>query len=116
MQLPPSLGEVLSRFLRFAPDRVVINSQGEAVPPIYALEVHNVVPTVVFVRNDGWTLGAPEEFKQVAHDMWSGLWVAKLTWSGLTWICQPIENGEVQPQEQEKKMEIQVDSSRFRGN
>ena len=58
------------------PTRVAINSTGEATTPFRAKEEHGIVPTVVFLRNDGWTLGAPEHLRVHAQGMWSDAWVA----------------------------------------
>ena len=57
------------------PDRVVIDREGEALPPERAKRDHNVVPDVVFLRDDGWTLGAPRSLADVARSMWAGDWV-----------------------------------------
>lgn len=59
------------------PTRVVINKEGEAVPAWMA-EREGIKPVIVFVRNDGWTLGAPEEFIEVARKMWDGEWVEEV--------------------------------------
>ena len=59
-------------------DRVVINGHGEALPPRRALEM-DIIPTVLFVRNDGWVLGAPTELSEVAESLWKGEWSAKVS-------------------------------------
>lgn len=51
-------------------DRVVV-SPDTAVPP---LDDHDV--DVVFIRADGWVLGAPERFEAAAYAMWSDEWHA----------------------------------------
>lgn len=55
-------------------NRVVINNEGEAVNPNRAETDHGITPDIVFIRNDGWTLGAPKQFKDIAYQMWQNDW------------------------------------------
>lgn len=57
------------------PRRVVIDIRGEAVTPFSAKE-RGITPAVVFIRNDGWSLGAPAEFEGAAEEMCLNDWVA----------------------------------------
>lgn len=52
------------------PDRIVINFEGESVHPNRT----DIQPDVIFIRSDGWSLGAPREFEKVACDMWYDEW------------------------------------------
>ena len=61
------------------PTRVVINSDGEAISPLQAKEKYEIEPDIVFVRNDGWSLGAPTRFKHVAEGMYPDDWVVVIT-------------------------------------
>ena len=54
-------------------NRIVINYEGSAVPQNVA-EKLGIFPYVIFVRKDGWSLGAPREFADTAFDMWAGSW------------------------------------------
>ncbi|MCP4871611.1 MAG: hypothetical protein GY898_23120 [Proteobacteria bacterium] len=56
------------------PSRVVINDEGEAVRSVRARRL-GIVPEVIFIRSDGWSLGATEELEAVAFDLWAGRWV-----------------------------------------
>lgn len=76
----------IERIVQFGPDRVVIDQSGEATTPQRAREEYHVVPTVIFIRKDGWSLGAPEQFKRVAESLWLGDWVSKLVWDGGKWL------------------------------
>ena len=58
------------------PDRVVINMEGEATTPRRAFEEHHLSPDIIYVRNDGWSLGTPAEFDEVAKRMWEKEWIA----------------------------------------
>jgi hypothetical protein len=57
------------------PTRVVINTEGEAVPPERAEET-GIIWDVIYIRNDGWSLGASKELSTVAYNLWPKEWVA----------------------------------------
>ena len=71
------------------PDRVVINDQGEAVPPARARANGFSPPDVIFVRNDGWSLGASyplwETAQSLWEDDWAGVMLRCLAWSYRPW-------------------------------
>lgn len=58
--------------------RVVTCRKGGATSPSRAQRTHGIAPDVVFIRSDGWTLGAPRRFTQVAWELWKGFWVASV--------------------------------------
>lgn len=68
------------------PDRVLVGASGEALPSARALELFGLVPSVVFIRNDGWTLGAPSELERAAYLLWAGEWVAKMERCEGRWV------------------------------
>ena len=68
--------------------RIVINQEGEAIPGALAVEqamhaigqgnldmADDISPHVIFVRGDGWRLGASPKFEEVAYNMWKDEWV-----------------------------------------
>ena len=55
-------------------NRVVVNERGEAKSPAMAAFDHDIIPEIVFIRNDGWALGAPKRFAAVAFEMWRKEW------------------------------------------
>jgi hypothetical protein len=57
------------------PTRVVINTEGKAVPPERAEEM-GITWDVIYIRNDGWSLGASEDLAGVAYSLWAKEWVA----------------------------------------
>ena len=69
------LDEQIKKVMEHGPRRVMINSSGEAISPMRAKRDHNIVPDVVFIRNDGWSLGAPNHLVGVARALWSDLWI-----------------------------------------
>jgi len=59
-------------------DRVIVCSRGAAFPPDRARKRYGVVPAVIYIRSDGWTLGAPLAFANAAWRIWRGHWVASV--------------------------------------
>lgn len=57
------------------PDRVIVSSDGEATSCRRARDEHGVLPDVILIRNDGWSLGAPFGLLAEAHALWLGDWV-----------------------------------------
>lgn len=81
MAAPPSkqLLEVYEAVMDHrGPHRIVINSVGHAVPPEEAMLSYCVVPEVVYIRYDYWSLGAPLRFAEVAHSMYRSDWIGRM--------------------------------------
>lgn len=47
-----------------------------------------VVPDVIFIRNDGWSLGAPKRLESAAHRLWADEWIGFVRRPSTT--AQPI--------------------------
>ena len=62
--------------LKDGPTRVIVNEEGNAVPSEQAKNEFGLVPTVIFLRNDGWSLGVPRYLESVAKKLWRGSWIA----------------------------------------
>lgn len=56
--------------------RVLINEYGETKTPRRAREENGVKSDIVFVRRDGWSLGAPLHLERVAYELWADHWVS----------------------------------------
>jgi hypothetical protein len=56
------------------PDRVMIDPQ-EAVTPKRARVDYGITPVIVFIRQDGWSLGAPQHLEHAAYRLWKDEWV-----------------------------------------
>ena len=54
--------------------RVVVNELGLSLRPSDAFFERNICARIIFVRSDGWSLGAPPEFEQVAYEQWPDCW------------------------------------------
>lgn len=69
------------------PVRVVVDEQGYAVNVMRARYYYEVERDVVFLRDDGWTLGAPQHLERVAYETWRGEWThfARKPWK--KWIA-----------------------------
>lgn len=63
------------RFPADGPDRVLVSGDGTAVTSLEARVRHGVVPDVILLRDDGWTLGVPAWLLSEALRMWDGQWV-----------------------------------------
>lgn len=61
--------------MKTGPDRVIVHDDGTAFSPRQALERYGTAPDVVFVRSDGWFLGAPRDLEWVAYEMWEDHWI-----------------------------------------
>lgn len=61
---------------RNGPVREIVDAEGLGMSPERARKRADYKPpTVVFVRNDGWTLGARAKFEAIARRTWAGSWV-----------------------------------------
>lgn len=70
------LANALERIRANGPDRVVINRQGVGIPAADAVR-NGILSDVVFVRNDGWSLGAPAALERIAKGQWLTFWIAR---------------------------------------
>ena len=59
------------------PSRVLI-SPDEGVASKPARVEHGITPDVIFIRHDGWSLGAPSHLEADARKMWEGYWIGIL--------------------------------------
>jgi hypothetical protein len=69
------LEAVLSARGKIRPERVVTNAYGEAVP-YHRAHAQGNEPDIVFIRRDGWTLGAPAQFEGAAYSLWADEWLS----------------------------------------
>jgi hypothetical protein len=56
------------------PIRVLVNAGGGAVRPGEAKEM-GIKPSIVFLRDDGWSLAAPPSLEEIAYRIWHDKWV-----------------------------------------
>lgn len=77
--------DVLKRIRRRGPSRIVVDSEGYAVPPQRAAQDHDTQADIVFVRNNGWSLGAPLKLRMTAYGMWADAWVGCILPDG-NWV------------------------------
>lgn len=71
------LEKIRQEVLALGPERVLINEH-ETMPPKTAKRERGIEPDVILIRDDGWTLGAPEHLQGAAFKMWQKEWVAVL--------------------------------------
>ena len=72
------LAKAVENIRNGGPDRVVINVSGEAVSSLRARRDYNIRPDIIFIRDDGWSLGAPLRFESVAEALWHDKWIGTL--------------------------------------
>lgn len=60
--------------LLIKPTRVIVDDGGLGTTPEIAESQYGITPDIVFIRNDGWSLGAPFGFEGIAYRMWSDSW------------------------------------------
>lgn len=68
------------------PDRMIVDAQGLATTWPRASIEYGTLPEVIFIRNDGWSLGAPYRFREVAQGLWSETWVAQAEFPFENWV------------------------------
>ena len=56
------------------PTRVIYNDYADATTPERAKQLYGVEPDIIFLRNDGWSLGASKNLENVAYNVWAGSW------------------------------------------
>jgi len=78
------IGKSVSEIMPFGPTRIVVGEDGHALPPGAAFAQYSIACDVVFVRNDGWSLGAPEYLESVARGMWPREWVGMARYPNMT--------------------------------
>lgn len=66
---------VVKKIMADGPSRVILNAEGEAVSFRRAQETNWITPDVIFIREDGWSLGAPGWLESVAYKMWADEWI-----------------------------------------
>lgn len=64
----------MKQLLAAGPIRVMIGP-AEAVPWRRALDEHHVEADVIFLRDDGWTLGASKVLEAAAFSLWREHWI-----------------------------------------
>ena len=67
------LAKVLNSIKNNGPKRVMINEY-EATSYERA-EEKDIFPDIIFVRKDGWSLGAPTKFRSQAFGIWADEWI-----------------------------------------
>ena len=69
---------------RWGARRVLIDRDGTMVSPERAFRLQDMrKPDVIFIREDGWTLGAISELAECAEELWRNHWVAVMVSPGL---------------------------------
>lgn len=59
------------------PRRVLVEG-GYGELPSRAKKDYDIEPDIIFIRNDGWSLGAPDHLADNAEKLWAGRWIGVL--------------------------------------
>lgn len=64
--------------------RVLTNNDPvTATSPERAYRLNSSEPDIIFIRNDGWTLGTKKEWEAEARALWEDMWVAVIIRPGV---------------------------------
>lgn len=69
------LSRIVKQVAAAGPYRVIVDRRGSAMSAERARRDFGVVPTVVFIRADGWTIGAPPSLEAIAYKLWADEWI-----------------------------------------
>jgi len=69
-----NLQDYAHEILIIGPDKVMV-SDNEAVSSREARERYGIHPNIIFIRNDGWSLGAPASLEGIAFHTWADSWI-----------------------------------------
>jgi len=72
-----SVKGAVALILIHGPSRVMIDEY-EAKPAKIAKDMYDQEPVVIFIRNDGWSLGASKKLVHAAERIWRDQWAAVL--------------------------------------
>jgi hypothetical protein len=68
-----------SQIRRTGPTRVIVDDNGFTVTPLRAKRDYGRVSIdVIFIRHDGWSLGASQDLAHVAERLWPKHWIGVL--------------------------------------
>lgn len=74
----------------------MIDRKGQSVRPNEAFK-SGIIPDIIFIRSDGWVLGAPAELENVAYEMWEENWIGFIRNPNIH--IKPIEDYEKESEE-----------------
>lgn len=72
-EIGKSLKETKTEKKIINPNRVIVG-KGRAIPARKAKAQFGIEPDIIFIRDDGWTLGAPSQFEKEAYETWKDHW------------------------------------------
>jgi hypothetical protein len=96
----------LDTLRRRGPDRVLVDPEGTAVPPGSIAVGADDPVDLVFVREDGWTLGVTHKRAGAAQRMFTGQWVTVLSSDEITNAPRLPSAYDVDPPDPDEEVEI----------
>jgi len=70
------LPAVVKQIVKDGPKRVVINRAGEATTKEEGFRILGIKPTIIYIRNDGWSIGCTPDLDVITNHMWQDEWAA----------------------------------------
>lgn len=67
--------EVAERARSKWPSRILVNEKDMAVSHQIARAEFDITWDFILIRNDGWTLGSPEDLAATAYSLWPTFWI-----------------------------------------
>jgi len=74
----PNLRLIEQDVVARGPDRIMINKAGHSVPPHTLDNYFLRYPDVIFIRQDGWSLGTHADLEDDAYRLFKGEWLGVL--------------------------------------
>ena len=71
-----AINKAMDEIRESGPRRVLVNGDGNAVPPGVAAQLYGTKYDIVFIRCDGWSLGATASLRHAARELWYHSWIA----------------------------------------
>lgn len=71
------LKQVVKEIMQFGPNRVMV-SANETLTCSKAWSEYHIGPDVIFIREDGWSLGAPDNLSENAERLYNEGWAGVL--------------------------------------
>ena len=68
-----NIEQVVKRILSNGPDRVMFKTN-EATTLNKAIKKYKINPDIIFIRNDGWSIGAPTSLEGNTYRSWENEW------------------------------------------
>lgn len=84
-----TLEEMFQDLKLHGPNRILIK-QNDAIPS-WRARLQGIIPSIIFFRDDGWSLGAPVYLEKAAYKLYTETWVGFIRREKAAQGIQPIK-------------------------